>query len=116
MAVLDQIKTVKKPIIITEFPGVFNAAEFLEVSPQARVIYDFKDTDFTQQNFADFDKITYGLISNHQCQNSQIAFHCPSDLQFGIGRTLQTLIELRTASIVVEVFREYEKAVDWFNE
>ncbi len=83
--------------------------------PNIRTLWDLREADFSPENFTSIKKFVGIGIRFKQRNNCRVALVASSNLQYGICRMFQMLLESKMPH-ELEVFRDYEEGEQWLLE
>jgi len=92
------------------FSGGWSRNELLDLSKAS--LFKIKESDiiFWIRKTQEVEK---GVLSDRAENERRSAFFAPQDVNFGVARMWQTLLELHRSPIVLEVFRTENEALKW---
>ena len=83
--------------------------------PNVRTIWDIREADLSFANFTSIKKVVGIRASFKQRDNCKVALVASSNLQYGLCRMFQMLLEDRLPHELA-VFRDYEEGEQWLLE
>ena len=105
----------KKQVEFITCSGEFSVRSLLDMQAP-RMLYDLQEADFSLKIFENFYELANNLRTNKNEMKARIALYCPSDLQFDIGKVLQSLASSRDSDLQLICFKNLNDAMDWISE
>ena len=96
--------------------GEFSTNKILQELSLGDSLLDFKNTKFSLVKFEHLNTFAKKLSEDQNLIGARIALYCPSELQIGIGRVMQTLVKNRETRLQLRCFRNSFHARNWLNE
>ena len=111
---------------LTEYvcTGVMDRAEITDAvdafyadDPTANVIWDLTDANLSALSAVDVQMVAEHTASRaHSRSGGKTALVAPTDMDFGMSRMFQTMIDNADHQASVSVFRSRDEAVEWIDE
>ena len=93
--------------------GEFNANKILrKISPQ-HTLLKLQNAKFNLVKFEHLYSFAKQLRDDQNLMGLRIALHCPSEVQFGMGRVMQTLVKNGASRLQLKCFRNLRYATSW---
>lgn len=97
--------------------GMATFRQFWEGRPTMNVLWDFRKADLARVSSKETEAMMdYIKHYSEKRSGGKTALVVSGDLEYGLSRMAQTLAEIKSLSIQIEIFRSFKEAIQWLGE